>query len=145
MLSAKKVQRVKARGRYYDTGNGGVRGFLPAGERLTAPSPGCCGTNSNGKKRWLGLGSFLDVQPGAKPTRAVHAVSEQKARGRRRSAGDAPKRACHPEGHHRSRRSRSRRPPSSFTDYTSTNGATASTPPRSSPRCGSMPSRISAT
>jgi hypothetical protein len=40
MLTAKKVERVKARGRYYDTGNSGVRGF-------------CLQVSANGAKSWL--------------------------------------------------------------------------------------------
>src|SRR5690242_4564485 len=62
MLSAKKVQRTKARGRYYDTGggvrgNGGVRGFC-----LQVSSNGAKSWllryQLDGKKRWMGLGSY---------------------------------------------------------------------------------------
>jgi integrase len=57
MLSAKKVQRVKERGRYYDAGSGGVRGFCLQVSANGAKS-WLLRYQLNGKKRWMGLGSF---------------------------------------------------------------------------------------
>jgi len=57
MLTAKKVERVKERGRYYDTGNSGVRGFCLQVSRNGAKS-WLLRYQLDGKKRWMGLGSF---------------------------------------------------------------------------------------
>jgi hypothetical protein len=59
MLSAKKVLRVKAKGRYYDSGNGGVRGFCLQVSTGGAKS-WLLRYQLDGKKRWMGLGPFPD-------------------------------------------------------------------------------------
>jgi integrase len=77
LLSAKKVQRVKVRGRYYDTGNGGVRGFCLQVSANGAKS-WLLRYQLDGKKRWLGLGSF--------PTFSLSEARERARRERQRLA-----------------------------------------------------------
>ena len=56
----KKVERLKDRGRYYDTGNGGVRGLCLQVSDGGAKS-WLLRYQRNHKKRWMGLGSAREV------------------------------------------------------------------------------------
>jgi len=60
VLSVKKVERLKDRGRHYDTGNGGVRGFCLQISESGAKS-WLLRYQKNGRTRWMGLGSASEV------------------------------------------------------------------------------------
>src|SRR5262249_42945632 len=60
MLSVKKVERLSKKGRYYDGGNGGVRGLCLQIGKGGAKS-WLLRFQLHGKKRWMGLGSARDV------------------------------------------------------------------------------------
>jgi integrase len=57
MLTAKRVERAKAKGRYYDTGTSGVRG-LCLQVSVGGAKSWLLRYQLDGKKRWMGLGSF---------------------------------------------------------------------------------------
>jgi Phage integrase central domain/Arm DNA-binding domain len=60
VLSVKKVARLKTRGRYYDAGNGGVRGLCLQVSASGAKS-WLLRYQKNGRKGWMGLGSASEV------------------------------------------------------------------------------------
>jgi integrase len=77
MLTAKRVERAKAKGRYYDTGTSGVRG-LCLQVSVGGAKSWLLRYQLDGRKRWMGLGSF--------PTFSLQEARERARRERQKLA-----------------------------------------------------------